>query len=1212
MNTPLVPEIEQRRLAALRSYEILDTFREEEYDRLTRLASQICGMPISLISLVDEHRVWVKSGVGAIAHVNEIPRNESVCNYTIMEPRYFEVEDTSKDSRFADFPGIKGPAHIRFYAGYPLIDREGHALGTICVLDHKPNHLTEAQRESLQLLAGTVVSLIETRKKRQELGHFEQIFKLSHDMICIVGTDGYFKRVNPAFTDVLGWSEHELLATPYVNFVHPDDEEASREELQRMQARKEQTVHFYRRYRTKGGDYRLLQWVANRTPFSDIIYAIARDVTEEREREQLLEASQNKLSSFFEHSQGLMCTHDLNGKFLSVNAAGASLLGYTVDEMEGLGIYDIIPRAHHPAFKAYLDLIKEKGRASGQMSTIHKDGSIRIWYFNNVLEQGVNEESYVIANAIDISERYYLEKDLARTKEMLEQTNQVARVGGWVAEMGKGSLFWTDVTKEIHSVPPDYEPTLTEAIRFFKKGASQNEIARAINRAIKEGKSWDLEVQIINADGEEKWVRALGHAAFEHGVCKRLYGAYQDIDERKKAQLEISNSRKLLNDVLQSASEVSIIATDAHGMITVFNRGAERLLGYEAAEMIGRHMPTVVHDEDEVLERAAELSHETGEKIIGGRVFTYNAEKYGSEQREWIYVKKDGSRCMVSLVMTPIRDIRNKIIGYLGIATDITKRKRMEQALIAAKLQAEQVSSAKTEFLANMSHEIRTPLNGIIGFTDLALKTDLDETQHQYITVVNQSANILMSIINDILDLSKIEAGKLELHAERTNLIELAVAATDIISFQARQKGLKVILDIGKDMPQMVMADGLRLKQVLVNLLGNAVKFTEEGEVELKISSVTRERDGSITCRMEVRDTGIGIRPEKQQRIFEAFAQEDASTTKRYGGTGIGLTISNKILALMGSKLQLISFPGSGSIFYFYVTLQADETTDESMTHATEEMLPPAGTVDLEKVTTSVLVVEDNTVNMLLSKTIIRKLMPRATIIEAGNGLDAVKICREKMPGIILMDIQIPELNGYEATYKIREMERGTRVPIVALTAGNISGEKEKSMAAGMNDFLSKPIVEESLATIFRKWLDGNGETGEAEKTPEAMERREPVNEQAVPDDEKEHFDISVLQNYLGEDNVDPMILKLTCDEIAQSMEVLAKHVREQNLAGLKAIGHKLAGTTGSVGLPALYKLARRLDGLQEYNEADVQALLGETTAEAALVVDIIKKRIEG
>jgi PAS domain S-box-containing protein len=1066
-----------------------------------------------------------------------------------------------------------------------------------------------------------VVSMIVARRKDQELGHFEQIFRLSHDMICIVGGDGYFKRVNPAFTAVLGWSAEELLSRPYVEFVHPDDAASSRQELLRMQEADEKTVHFNRRYRTKNGDYRLLQWVANRTQSSSIIYAIARDITEERMREQLLEASQNKLSAFFEHSQGLMCTHDLNGKFISVNAAGASLLGYTVQELEGMGIYDIIPPDHQNAFRAYLNRIREQGKASGQMTTLHKDGSIRIWFFNNVLEHGVNEAPYVIANAIDISERYYLEKDLARTKEMLEQTNQVARVGGWVAEMGKGRLFWSDVTKELHGVPANYEPSLAEAIRFFKKGASQNEVARAINRAVKQGQSWDLEVQIINAAGQEKWVRALGHAEFEDGVCKRLYGAYQDIDEKKKSQLEISNSRKLLNDVLQSASEVSIIATDAQGVITVFNKGAERLLGYDASEMIGRHMPTVVHDADEVRERAAELSQETGEQIVGGRVFTYNAEKSGSEQKEWIYVKKDGSRCMVSLVMTPIRDIRNKITGYLGIATDITKRKRMEQALIAAKLQAEQVSNAKTEFLANMSHEIRTPLNGIIGFTDLALKAGLDETQRQYITIVNQSANVLMSIINDILDLSKIEAGKLELHMERTDLIELAEAATDIISFQARQKGLKVVLDISADMPRLVQADGLRLKQVLVNLLGNAVKFTEQGMVELNMSLVTTEKDGSATCKIEVRDTGIGIRPDKQQRIFEAFAQEDASTSKRYGGTGIGLTISNKILALMGSKLQLISYPGSGSIFYFYVSLQAPDAVEEAVGESFEETMPYNSVIDLSAIRTRVLVVEDNTVNLLLAKTLISRLMPHADIIEAGNGLEAVKICRQQMPGIILMDIQIPELNGYEATGKIRQMEQGERVPIIALTAGNISGEKEKSLAAGMNDFVAKPVVEEALAAVFRKWLvtDGAALLTEAVDGMEkaavaaAFEEEEEEDEDGAPvTDEREHFDAEVLKSYLGEDEVNVEILELTCGEVKKSAETLAQYVREKDLAGIRAVGHKLAGTTGSVGLKRLSVLARQLNGLSAFHENEVQALLKETLAEVTLVIDIIQQYIAG
>ncbi len=358
-----------------------------------------------------------------------------------------------------------------------------------------------------------------------------------------------------------------------------------------------------------------------------------------------------------------------------------------------------------------------------------------------------------------------------------------------------------------------------------------------------------------------------------------------------------------------------------------------------------------------------------------------------------------------------------------------------------------------------------------------------------------------MSIINDILDLSKIEAGKLELHTEKVNLYGLGQEALDIITYQGRQKGLDIRLQIPPQLPAYIHTDALRLKQVLVNLLGNAVKFTDKGAVELRITSIAEARNGDMTFKFEVRDTGIGIKPDKQERIFEAFAQEDASTTKKYGGTGIGLAISNKILALMGSKLQLISYPGSGSIFYFYVTLPV-EFADDADTGAAGAAGAGTQAASLLDRKATVLVVEDNTVNMLLTKTIIHKLMPAAVIIEAGNGLDAVRIFKETRPDLILMDIQIPELNGYEATYKIRGMERNGRVPIIALTAGNISGEREKSLSAGMDDFLSKPIVEETLAAIFRKWLPG--------KVPQPG----PQQEEITPEQASKHFDINVLKTY--------------------------------------------------------------------------------------------------
>lgn len=1190
MNKQPDPQYENQRLKALHRYHILDTPLEEEFDKITVLASAMCGMPISLISLIDKDRQWIKSSVGV--EIKEIHRDESICRYTVLEHKYLEVRDLSLDPRFAGIPAVAGSHHIRFYAGYPLVDKDGFALGALCVMDRKPNQLTDTQRHSLKLLADTVVSYISDKKKNQELYQFEQLFRLSNDMICIAGLDGFFKKINPAFTRVLGFDEAYILETPILDFVHPEDLEGVAKEVDRLNAGISM-INFNRRFRTKSGDYKLLQWVINPEVTTGDIFAIGRDITEERDKEHLLEISENKLSAFFEHSQGLMCTHDLEGNFISVNTAGAELLGFTLEEMSRKGLTDIIPESHIPAFNAYLRTIERVGKASGQMTTLHKDGSPRIWMFNNIMEKGVNGEApYVIANAIDITERYFLEKDLARTKEMLEQTNKVARVGGWVAEVSKEKIFWTDMTKELHEVPMDFEPDMETAIRFFKKGESQNRVVRALNDALIQGKSWDLEVELITAKGEVRWVRALGNAEFEGGSCKRLYGAYQDINQKKRSELEVTNSRKLLRDVLQSASEVSIVATDRNGCITLFNSGAERLLGYTEEEVIGKFMPDLLHDEGEVMSRASELSLENGVQVEGMQVFGYIPEKEGSEQREWIYVKKDGSRCIVSLVMTAILDARKIIVGYLAIATDITKRKKMEEALITAKLQAEQMSSAKSEFLANMSHEIRTPLNGIIGFTDLVMRTSLDETQLQYLTIVNQSAGILLSIINDILDLSKIEAGKLELNMEQLDLFKLGSEATDIISYQAQSKGLDVLFNISDDLPRFIIADALRLKQVLMNLLGNAVKFTEKGEIELRISAITDPYDDQITFKFEVRDTGIGIKVDKQEKIFEAFAQEDTSTTKKYGGTGIGLAISNKILALMGSRLQLVSYPGGGSTFFFYVTLEAAREADLQSERVTESI----ESMQLEDVAANVLVVEDNTVNMLLTKVIIHKLMPLANIIEAGNGLDAVQICRLKMPDIILMDIQIPEINGYEATRRIRSLEREGHVPIIALTAGNISGEKEKSISAGMDDFLSKPIVQHSLADILCKWLG----------------RKTPVIEEVVRTGKEQHFNEEVLKAYLGEDNISNDILLLTASEIRKSFETLVQHVQDQNLKGINAIGHKLYGTAATVGLEIMAGYAKQFEYLAAFEEAVVKEMLAKATTELTLVLDIIHQRIAG
>ncbi len=420
--------------------------------------------------------------------------------------------------------------------------------------------------------------------------------------------------------------------------------------------------------------------------------------------------------------------------------------------------------------------------------------------------------------------------------------------------------------------------------------------------------------------------------------------------------------------------------------------------------------------------------------------------------------------------------------GYFLIFRDITENKQTEAEIIRSREEAEAASKAKSDFLAHMSHEIRTPLNGIIGFVDLLMKTELNPRQNQYLSTVQSSARSLLGIVNDILDLSKIEAGKLELDTEKTDLLELCTQTMDMFAWQARRQKLEMKCHLDADVPRHVMVDGVRLRQVIVNLVGNALKFTEEGEVELRVEVAEPAEGSRVMLRFLIRDTGIGIAEKNQKRIFESFAQEDTSSTRKFSGTGLGLAISNRLLALMESHLQLESEPGKGSTFFFDLPAEAvgDEVIgkqNESLLRDFEEGAPEKEAVEEETAISTdsfkVLVAEDNPVNTLLVRSVIKRSFPGADIIEAGNGKKAVDYFESEEPDLVFMDIQMPEMNGYEATAKMREFEekQEKKTPIVALTAGTIKGEKEKCLAAGMDDYLSKPVLPESIEKTILKWV---------------------------------------------------------------------------------------------------------------------------------------------
>jgi len=638
-----------------------------------------------------------------------------------------------------------------------------------------------------------------------------------------------------------------------------------------------------------------------------------------------------------------------------------------------------------------------------------------------------------------------------------------------------------------------------------------------------------------------------------------------DITERRRTEQELIKSETQFRSIWEASREPMCL-TGSCGTILKVNPAFAEMAGRSAQSLEGTDLAALYRAEDQAEMRRCQAGH-----------FAH-AEAPPCVERELRFAGGRSGVFEISMTLVPIA---GRPLQLLNIFRDITERKRNAQEIQCAKEaaeaanrdltaanryleetgrlaqemadRAESLSNAKSEFLSNMSHEVRTPLNGILGMTDLALQTELTADQREYLELVKSSAQSLMTLVNDVLDFSKYEAGKIALEYVAFSLRSLLQDLLRPLALHASRNGLAFEWRIEEDVPDLLTGDPLRLGQIIQNLAGNAIKFTKAGKIEVRVDSDFRQGSG-IGLRFSIADTGVGIAPEKHQSIFEPFTQADGSTTRQYGGTGLGLSIASGLVRLMDGRLWVESKPGEGSTFYFTAVFQPARVSAA----ATRE----------NKRAMRILVAEDNSVNQRLATRLLEREGHQVAI--AASGREAIEMFGKNHFDLVLMDLQMPDLDGAQATARIREQERGSgrRVPIVAMTAQTAEADRQRCLQAGMDAYVTKPVRITELMSKIESVVPG-GNSMDAEQT----------REQPSVEEQLQQLDESLALSRVGGD-IDLLkeVIGLFLDDFPQALENIRSAVVSRDPAALEHQAHSLKGAVSTFGAQRAFEAALALE----------------------------------
>jgi PAS domain S-box-containing protein len=1026
-----------------------------------------------------------------------------------------------------------------------------------------------------------------------------------------------------------------------------------------------------------------------------VLTAIGSQVGQLIKREEAEEAvrqERNLLHALMETVPDSIYFKDDESRFIRINKALANRFGLS-DPSEAVGKtdFDFFTEEHaRPAWEDEQAIMKADQAVVGKEEMETWDNGRVTWVSTTRMPRR-DEDGRIVGTlgiSRDITERKQAEEALRQEEERFRSLIQATTAIVWntpaSGEIEAEQPGWTEFTGQsfdqlkgwgwLDAVHPD----------------DRAHTAQAWSAAVKNRSLYQVEHRLRHHDGEYRHMLVRGVPILDKGGDIREWvGAHTDIDAERRAEAALREAEARARLLLESSGE-GIYGLDMEGLCTFINRAGAEMLGYRPEDVQGQNVHALIHHT-----RADGSPYPVNDSPIHASFLVGRGCRVNDE----VLWRKDGAAFPAEYASYPLRGSDGEIKGAVVNFTDITERKQVEQELVRANAAAQAATRAKSEFLANMSHEIRTPLNGLIGMTELTLDTELTVEQREYLGMVKLSADHLLNVINDILDFSKIEAGKLDLELVDFDLRDTLDDTVATLAMRAHKQGLELASHVAAEVPDALTGDPHRLRQVIVNLLGNAIKFTERGEVVLRVE-VRWKSEEEACLRFAVSDTGIGIAADQQQKLFRAFSQADTSTTRKYGGTGLGLAISARLVEMMGGTIELESQVGLGSTFHFTLsfgrahgpvarpvpaepaqvhdlpvlvvddnatnrlilqemltkwgmrptvveggrealaaleeareagtpfalvlldgmmpemdgfTLAARIRQDPELVGATLMMLSSANRREdaarckelhvaayltkpirqstlLDAIMTALgpslsfedgtapesrpvpdvgqrllrlLLAEDNPVNQRLAVSLLEKRGHQ--VVVTGTGREALEALEGQSFDAVLMDVQMPEMDGFEATAAIRARESatGAHTPIIAMTAHALKGDRERCLAEGMDDYVSKPLRPQELFEVLDRLGSAtavNAADSEAAARPSA-------------------FDLAMA---LGRVDGDAELLKelagLFLDECPQRMAEIHRAILERDASGLRKSAHALRGSVANFGAPAATEAAGRLE----------------------------------